>query len=235
MLRLRPTPLQAARDMFYTNALLEAEADVQRGRNLFLELFRVPRNRRATQASCIVMFMQQFCGVNVIAYYSTTIFLQAGFSRTSALLVTMGTGLVNWIFAAPALYTSMSGLFVELVIFSDMSAVLVDTFGRRNLLLATFPLLSACLLMTGFGFWAPEGPTRTGIVATGIYVSRTYFRLRWRYLPLSSYSKCFTRRAKVRFPSLIPQKHSLCISAIWGCRWPPRSVGCSSKSTPLRV
>jgi len=31
--------------------------------------------------------------------------------------------------------------------------------------------MAACLLMTGFGFWAPEGPTRTGIVATGIYVS----------------------------------------------------------------
>ena len=106
MLRLRTTPLQAARDMFYMNALLEAEADVQKGRNLILELFRVPRNRRATQASGLVMFMQQFCGVNVIAYYSTTIFLQAGFSRTAALLVTMGTGLVNWLFALPALYTS---------------------------------------------------------------------------------------------------------------------------------
>jgi len=106
MLRLRTTPLQAARDMFYTNALLEAETGIQKGRNLFLDLFRVPRNRRASQASTLVMFLQQFCGVNVIAYYSTTIFLQAGFSRTTALLVTMGTGLVNWVFAAPALYTS---------------------------------------------------------------------------------------------------------------------------------
>ena len=106
MLRLRATPLQAARDMYYMSALLEAEEDVKKGRNLLLELFRVPRNRRATQASGLVMFMQQFCGVNVIAYYSTTIFLQAGFSRASALLVTMGTGLVNWIFAIPALYTS---------------------------------------------------------------------------------------------------------------------------------
>ena len=106
MLRLRATPIQATRDIFYMNALLEAESDIQKGRNLFLELFRVPRNRRATQASTLVMFMQQFCGVNVIAYYSTTIFLQAGFTRTSALLVTMGTGLVNWFFAIPALYTS---------------------------------------------------------------------------------------------------------------------------------
>ena len=108
MVRLRATPLQAARDMFYMNALLEAKADVQKSRNPILELFRVPRNRRATQASGLVMFMQQFCGVSAIVYYSTTIFLQAGFSRTAALLVTMGTGLVNWIFALPALYTSTS-------------------------------------------------------------------------------------------------------------------------------
>ena len=57
----------------------------------------------------------------------------------------------------------------------------VDTFGRRNLLLTTFPLMAACLLITGFGFWAPEGPTRIGIVATGIYVSRARFGIHCRY------------------------------------------------------
>jgi len=60
MLRLRATPLQAARDIFYTSALLEAEADIQKGRNLVLELFRVPRNRRATQASSLLMFTLGF-------------------------------------------------------------------------------------------------------------------------------------------------------------------------------
>lgn len=37
--------------------LLEAEKDIDRGRNRLAELFTVPRNRRATQASFIVMFM----------------------------------------------------------------------------------------------------------------------------------------------------------------------------------
>ena len=40
--------------------------------------------------------------------------------------------------------------------------------------------MAVCLLVTGFGFWAPEGPTRTGVVATGIYVSRTFFVVRRR-------------------------------------------------------
>ena len=117
MTRLRRTPLQAARDLFYMNALLEIERDIQGSRNLFLDLFRIPRNRRAAQASGLVMFMQQFCGVNVIAYYSTTLFLEAGFTRTKAILVTMGTGLVNWVFAIPALYTS--GYFCSRVLDQD--------------------------------------------------------------------------------------------------------------------
>ncbi|KXL50945.1 hypothetical protein M433DRAFT_3386 [Acidomyces richmondensis BFW] len=39
----------------------------------------VPRNRRAIMPSEIVMLMQQFCEVNVIAYYSTAVFVNEGF------------------------------------------------------------------------------------------------------------------------------------------------------------
>ena len=74
---------------------------------------------------------QQFCGVNVIAYYSSTIFRQANFSEIQALLASWGFGALNFVMALPAVYT-------------------IDTFGRRNLLLVTFPLMSLFLLMTGF-------------------------------------------------------------------------------------
>lgn len=66
-------------------------------------------------------------------------------------MVSFGTGVTNWLFAIPAIYT-------------------IDTFGRRNLLLTTFPLMGLCLLWTGFSFWAPEGDLRLGLVAAGIYV-----------------------------------------------------------------
>ena len=59
--------------------------------------------------------------------------------------------MTNWLFAIPAIYT-------------------IDTFGRRNLLLTTFPLMGLCLLWTGFSFWAPEGDLRLGLVASGIYL-----------------------------------------------------------------
>lgn len=63
----------------------------------------------------------------------------------------MGVGLVNWLFAIPAVYT-------------------IDTFGRRNLLLVTFPLMAICMFFTGFSFYIPEGPTRLACVTTGLYL-----------------------------------------------------------------
>lgn len=64
--RLRYSNVQAARDCYYTYVGVELEREANKGKNLFtqfLELFTVPRNRRATLASWIVMFGQQFCGV----------------------------------------------------------------------------------------------------------------------------------------------------------------------------
>jgi hypothetical protein len=75
------------------HASLEAEDQLTRGRNRVAEMFTIPRNRRATLASFIVMFMQQFCGVNAIAYYSSNIFKQASFTDIQALLATFGFGL----------------------------------------------------------------------------------------------------------------------------------------------
>ncbi|GJJ06233.1 hypothetical protein Clacol_000423 [Clathrus columnatus] len=90
--RLRGHDLLAARDLFYIHTLLEAEIEISRSRNLVKEMITVGRNRRAAIASFIVMFMQQFCGVNIIAYYSSTIFQQSGFSQVQSLLSSFGFG-----------------------------------------------------------------------------------------------------------------------------------------------
>ncbi|CAH7670520.1 hypothetical protein BY996DRAFT_4581007 [Phakopsora pachyrhizi] len=156
---LRFCDLQASRDLFYIAKLLEIENKTLEGRNLVSDMWKVPRVRRAAQASGLVMFMQQFCGVNVDLFYSQ-VFIEAGFGRKEALLTTMGTGITNWLFAIPALYT-------------------IDTFGRRNLLLVTFPAMAACLFVTGMAFFIPyDGPgdnRRVSVVAAAIYLYMVFY------------------------------------------------------------
>lgn len=95
--------------------------------------------------------MQQLCGVNVIAYYSSAIFVDSGFQELNALAASLGFGIINFLFALPAVYT-------------------IDSFGRRNLLLFTFPLMALFLLFTGFSFWIPGDTARIACVALGIYL-----------------------------------------------------------------
>lgn len=90
--------------------------------------------------------------VNIIAFYSSTIFSQAGSSNIGALLASFGFGAINFLFAWPAVWT-------------------IDTFGRRNLLLFTFPNMCWSLLAAGFCFWIPqENKAHLGLIAFFIYV-----------------------------------------------------------------
>ena len=71
LLRLRNTPLQAARDLYFIQAQLDYEEDLVQKAGIaktgnmftrFIELFTIPRIRRATWASGVVMIGQQMCG-----------------------------------------------------------------------------------------------------------------------------------------------------------------------------
>ncbi|GAA5960456.1 hypothetical protein JCM21900_003602 [Sporobolomyces salmonicolor] len=159
LLRLRRSPIQAAVDLYYTAKLLEVEEEIQANakRSRAVQLIAEPRNRRAMLASTIVMFGQQFCGVNAIAYYSSNIFINTGTSTTTALLGSFGYGLLNWTFALPAFFT-------------------IDTFGRRSLLLFTFPFLSITLVIAGCGFLIKSNPqAQLGVVTTGIYLFTCFY------------------------------------------------------------
>ncbi|KAK2681581.1 Sugar/inositol transporter [Fusarium oxysporum f. sp. vasinfectum] len=118
---LLPESPRCCWDFYLAWKFLEAEQNSKEGRKTLKELFTVRRNWRAAQSSWFCMLMQQFCGVNVIAYYSTKIFTDAGYTRSQALLASFGGGTINWVFALPAIWT-------------------IDTFGRRNLLAEAFPL-----------------------------------------------------------------------------------------------
>jgi len=159
--RLRNTELQAARDLYYIHAQLRAEeAFVVKKTNYvtrFIQLFTIPRVRRATLASFTVMLAQQMCGINIIAFYSSTIFSDAGASVTNSLLASWGFGLVNFVFAWPAIWT-------------------IDTYGRRTLLLFTFPQMAWTLLAAGLCYFIPDSsPAHLGLVALFIYIFAAFY------------------------------------------------------------
>jgi len=113
--------------------------------------------RRATLASFIVMLAQQMCGINIIAFYSSTVFSQAGANNLHALLASWGFGLVNFVFAWPAIWT-------------------IDTFGRRNLLLFTFPNMAWTLLAAGLCALIPVHKTaHLGTMALFIYLFAAFY------------------------------------------------------------
>lgn len=80
LLRLRNTPVQAARDLYYIHAQVRLEEEVLGGGDIiihdgqerfsssgryfsrFIQLFTIPRIRRATLAAFVVMIAQQMCG-----------------------------------------------------------------------------------------------------------------------------------------------------------------------------
>ncbi|KAF3223837.1 hypothetical protein TWF679_000272 [Orbilia oligospora] len=135
LLRLRNHRIQAARDLYYINAQISVEHKVM-GQSTylsrFIDLFRVPRIRRATLAAGIVMLAQQMCGINIMAFYSSSIFEAAGASPKESLIASMGFGLINFLFAWPAVFT-------------------IDTYGPHIALIALFVYIFTAFYSAGEG------------------------------------------------------------------------------------
>ena len=95
--------------------------------------------------------------VQIIGFYSTTIFSEAGASNVGALLASFGFGLINFLFAWPAIWT-------------------IDTFGRRGLTIFTFPNMFWTLLAAGLSFYIPgDGNSRIGAIAFFIYLFDAFY------------------------------------------------------------
>ena len=145
--QLRNTELQAACELYSTyiarrsNALPAYQSWFSSLLSIvknFISLFTVPRNRFALYASYTVMLSQQLCGINVIAFYSTTIFSGPGSSIPAALWASALFGLINFLGAFPAIWT-------------------MDTFGRRRLLLYTLPAMAVTMALAAMTFGIPSG------------------------------------------------------------------------------
>lgn len=97
------------------------------------------------------------CGINIISFYSATIFTEAGSTVTVALLATCGFGLIEFVFAWFAVFT-------------------IDTYGRRSLLLTTFPQMFWTLLAAGSCFWIPnQSRAHLGLIITFVYIFAAFY------------------------------------------------------------
>lgn len=132
LLRLRENPLLAARDLVFISAQLQVEttlfmpttnnaADLEHqipslDQQVYLrqigflgyarrirQLFTIPRARRATLASFLVMAAQQMTGVNVFAFFSSTLFdyggngQRQGVPTRESLFLFLGFGITNFL------------------------------------------------------------------------------------------------------------------------------------------
>jgi hypothetical protein len=151
-LQLRNTPFQAARDLYYTHALLVQEEVLIKEAGLspnsnfftrFVELFTIPRVRRATLASFVVMIGQQMCGINIIAFYSSTIFKEGGASEKTALIASFGFGLVN--FGTILTFPILLDCFANLRVVSHLRYL--DKFSKSHL---SDPLAGSQIVFVSF-------------------------------------------------------------------------------------
>lgn len=153
LVRLRNTEVQAARELYLS--YLQGRASPKQDGSYWAQLtdlFTIPRIRRATLAAYTVMVSQQLCGINIISFFSSTIFADAGFSLYHALMASTVFGFVNWIGAFPAVWT-------------------MDTLGRRSLLLSTLPFMALTMLAASLSFSIhEESPARFILLASMIYL-----------------------------------------------------------------
>ncbi|KAE8136461.1 hypothetical protein BDV38DRAFT_283948 [Aspergillus pseudotamarii] len=154
LLRLRATRLQASRDLYYIVQSVKLEEDLRSGRTLFSDIRDVvqhPRVRYAALASWFIMFMQNFCGINAMTYYTGQVFVDTGATAVTAIYASIGAGALLFIGALPAIKY-------------------IDIWGRRPLLIWSLVSMGACTLWTGLSFLASDPKTRLVMVAIGIYL-----------------------------------------------------------------
>ena len=115
----------------------EDEGDNESSFTLLWEMLRNKANRRALIVGCGLMALQHKCGFNVVMYYSASIYEMTGFSEIASI----------WLSA----FTS-----IALIIGLALSISLVETAGRRPLLIGSLSLVSISTVGLGFSFYLAQ-------------------------------------------------------------------------------
>lgn len=132
---------------------VEAEAqEIERARKAeagtsYRDLLR-PSVRPALVVGVGIAFFNQMVGVNAVLYYAPSLFSDAGFGNSSAILATTGVGVVFTLFTLAAL-------------------LLIDRLGRRPLLLSGASVVFLSLIVLGAAYLFPGGSSLSNYLLVG--------------------------------------------------------------------
>ncbi|KAI1387894.1 uncharacterized protein F4822DRAFT_295310 [Hypoxylon trugodes] len=197
LLRLRQTELQALRDIYliYKSVQLEEysgnvdeedqDDDVPRGCFAYIkkyaaqykQLFTQRRLRNALISSSIVALAQQLCGINLLAFYSGSLFSGIiGDSNRSdhlkPMLYSLGYGAVNFFFSLPAIRT-------------------IDTLGRRKWLVLTLPAMCLAMLAASLSSMISDAHTKVGVVTFFVFLFAAIYSPGMGPIPFTLASESF--------------------------------------------
>ncbi|MEQ3549385.1 sugar porter family MFS transporter [Pseudonocardia nematodicida] len=121
-----------------------------------------PRLRRRILIGMLLVFFQNFVGINTIIYYAPTLLTNVGFGDTGAIGANVGIGAVNMLMTLPGMW-------------------LIERAGRRPLLrwgavgMCVAMLVLAVVNLVGLS----QGPVLLGVTLAGIVVYIASFSISW--------------------------------------------------------
>lgn len=130
----------------------------------------------------LLMFFQQFSGINAAIFFSSTIFDQAGFSGNTAEIMTAG---------------AVGGTQIVATL---ISVILVDRFGRKIfLVISSFGMMaSSVILAVYFYIHKPNGDASSlnYMAIAGVVIFIASFSLGWGPLPWASMGELLPNRVR---------------------------------------
>jgi sugar porter (SP) family MFS transporter len=158
--KLRNGQLKGSRDFYILYNSLKQSGKIEKI-PLFdqIKLFFTERRVRfAFLVSAFNVTLQQYCGVNILVGYTTTILVNSGVDSVTAIAGSIGIG---------------GGCFLA----TFFSSQCIDRFGRRRMLIATFPLLAFCMFWLGLSLTITDKNARLGSGLTSMYLFVIFFGL----------------------------------------------------------
>jgi sugar porter (SP) family MFS transporter len=160
LISLRGDEQEAAAELAEIEESAAKEAD--QAEPLRLRALTGGRLRPIFVVGLLLVFFQNFVGINTIIYYAPTLLTNVGFVASGAILANVGIGAVNMLMTLPAMR-------------------LIDVAGRRPLLLyGALAMCAAMILRAAVNLAGlSKGPVLLGITLVGITLYVASFSISW--------------------------------------------------------